>query len=227
MRRFNRDNHMFTMDLPAEFLSEFQSLELCSNASMYSAETDNLELDSVLPPKCTRGVFRNHEVKELKELLSQLTGSVLEIQDNSTYLKYSYLQMKDKRFSSCLNKDSRHCIALAKWRLDLFGSPPTALPQPHHPNEHLRPVKIHYFAKVAFTDENSSQHTQIVAALSWYAPHPSRTTLGSPAQVWCISQFESSGIQSFAPLECLIARCAYCTKSIDDESVLVIVPEVY
>ncbi len=218
---------MFTLNLPVDFMSDFQSLELCSNASMYSAETGNQELDFCLPPKCTRGVFRNHEVKQLKELLSKLHGSALELQVNTTYLNYSYLQLKDKRFSSCLNKDSRHCIALAKWRLDLFGSPPTALPQPHHPNEHLRPVKVHYFAKVAFTDANGSQHSHIVAALSWYAPHPSRTKLGPPAQVWCNSLFESSGIHSFAPLDCLLARCAYCTKCIDDESVLVIVPEVY
>ena len=38
--------------------------------------------------------------------------------------------------------------------------------------------------------------------------------------------FEVSGLHSFLPIDRLVGRCAHCSKTVNDENVLVIVPLV-
>lgn len=145
---------------------------------------------------------------------------------NSMHLRYAYIELKDRRFGSCLTNDSHHCVALVEWKFHLFGTLPTPLSEPHHPNKHFRPARIDYFAWVSVLHKSDS-HNLIVASLLWHVPHPAHGRLGPPAELWSNSLFEISGVYSFVPLDCLVARCAYCTKLIDGENVLVVVPEVH
>ena len=136
-------------------------------------------------------------------------------------MKYSSITFHGVRYSSCLLKSSHHYIAMAEWNVDVFGMPLSQLPGPHHPKEHIRPVQIDYFVRVAF----SNNETQVFAAVSWFAPHPRRYMFGQPVQVWCKSLFELGGKHSFLPLQYLVSQCAYSFKTVDklNECVLIVV----
>ena len=132
---------MLAVDPPQEFLADFDSLELCSKAGICC----DLESEDIkLPPKCKRGVFRGHEVEQLQVILSKLYDStdVSAIDVNSMHLSYEYIELRDRRFSSCLTNDYHHCVALVEWKVHLFGTPPTPLPEPYHPNKHFHPARI-------------------------------------------------------------------------------------
>lgn len=114
---------------------------------------------------------------------------------------------------------------MATWDSDIFGRPPTMLPNSEHPSAHLRPVKIHHFIKA--TVEHVTKSTLVLAQVSWYCPHPNRDIIGKPAEVWCPNLYETFGIHSFLPLKYVGSRCAYTHKvnnHDDDEVVLIVVP---
>ena len=66
----------------------------------------------------------------------------------------------------------------------------------------------------------------IVAAVSWFCPHPKQHLLGKPAEVLSHDKLEHPGIHSYLPVEKIASRCAHCTGIIGSDSVIVIVPLV-
>ena len=122
-----------------------------------------------------------------------------------------------------MNKRSSQYVAIAEWKNNLFGSPPTPL----FYDVQLRPVKIHYFAKVSFTLDKSSTCTScIFAVVSWYCQHPLFNRIGKPAEIWNCDTFENNGRHYFVPLNCLISRCAYCIQKHFGQPALAVVPIV-
>ena len=94
------------------------------------------------------------------------------------------------------------CIALDSWDIDLFGPPPSVLPNQQHPTANNRPIEIHFFAKVSFSVGNSPDVSSfVIAHVSWFKPHPDRQLIGKPAEVWCNSLYELFGDHSFIPIE--------------------------
>ena len=68
-------------------------------------------------------------------------------------------------------------VSLVKWDRDLFLEQPTVLEETlhGHPDFNNRPVRVHYFAKMALhVVDNSKVDTIVVAAVSWYYPYVNR-----------------------------------------------------
>ena len=63
-----------------------------------------------------------------------------------------------------------------------------------------------------------------LAYVSWLYPHPKRCCIGKPAEWWCDSLSEPFGIHSFVTPDLLLSRCAHGPFTMDDESLLVVVP---
>ena len=129
--------------------------------------------------------------------------------------------------SSCLQSSSHHYIAMADWKINVFGSPPSQLPSPNPPYEHIRPVKILHFASISYNLQDNETVNKTFAVVNWFSPHPSRYLLGQPAQVWCKALFEMNA-NLFLPIEFINSRCMYIFTRIDmlDEEVLVVVPTI-
>lgn len=146
---------------------------------------------------------------------------------NSIFCKYLSVSLKGKVFHSS-GKKSKPVIAMAKWDQDLYGLPPTPLPQSNSlvdTTDYVRPVDIKFYASITYTTESESKQL-FVAFVSWFFPHPERFSLGKPAEIWCKSMFESYGTSSFVPVENMLCRCAHCVKLFKDEYVLVVIPLV-
>ena len=105
----------------------------------------------------------------------------------------------------------------------MFGHPPTPLADALHPDSKFRPVRIHHFIKLSLTVEHNVQFL-LLTVVSWYLPHPEKVIMDKPAQVWCYSKFECSGMHSFVPLHYLKCRCALCVNTLHE--FLVVVPLV-
>ncbi len=120
---------------------------------------------------------------------------------------------------------SNSCVALALWDVNFFGTPPTPLPNQNHPSANNRPVDVDYFAKVnVYIGDSFDSISFVVAHVSWYQPQPNRQLIGKPAEVWCISFYESFGMYSYLPVEYILCRCASYVTHINEERVKVIVP---
>lgn len=149
---------------------------------------------------------------------------IAEVTVCSVYHKYSAITLASCTYNSTGKNTAKPTIAMAKWDHDVFGTPPTPLPDvATHPNSHVRPVNIHHFAKVTFVHGTTSSEL-VFANASWYSPHPNRRIIGKPAEVWCSKLCETFGIHSFIPLQLICSRCAYCYRDICHENVLIVVP---
>lgn len=73
-------------------------------------------------------------------------------------------------------------------------------------------------------DESIKQF--LLAAVSWFKPHPNKDQIGKPVEIWCHSEYEDGGVSSFLPLDYFRCRCAFATEYIQNEYVTVIVPLV-
>ena len=222
MKKISQESIYLSMQTtPEDLADDFKSLFI-------TKDDDTKQLISpVVPPRCTRGVLCSMEVESAQDIVSKLHNVPLSsVEVNCCFLKYSTMQISGKGFCPCLQSSSRHFIAIADWKIDLFGQPPSQLTQPHCPYENIRPVKIHYFASISYSISEDPQ-TLIFGVVSWFAPHPSRCLLGQPAQVWCKSLFEINA-SSFVPYNCLLSRCAYTFTRIArlQEDVLIVVPIV-
>ena len=149
----------------------------------------------------------------------------------SCFQKYTTVKLGGVEYSSLLNKASHHNVLFADWKVDIFGLPPSRLPDPPSSliSEHLRPVQVHYFAHVNYTltlDDNSTNHEETFAIVSWFLPHPKRYMLGQPAQIWCRSLFEVTGIYSCIPVSFVISRCAYASIRYEELNECVLVVDI-
>ena len=84
---------------------------------------------------------------------------------------------------------------------------------------------MQHFAKVSVTVVDHAEQF-VFARVAWYQPHPHQYKLGKPAEVWCHDLFELDGLHSFIPLDKFTSRSVYCTKKIENELVLIVIPIV-
>lgn len=115
---------------------------------------------------------------------------------------------------------------MASWDENIFGRSPTFLPRLFvNPNDAaLRPVRIEYFLKLSYFLSGSEGSQSCFVRVSWFQPHPSRFSVGKPAQIWCKGAFEPEGLHSFLPLHFLSHRCIHSVVEIAGEHCLVVVP---
>ena len=169
-----------------------------------------------LGSKYTKGVFTIEETMVLRNTCAQLQSCYSEdITMCQIFHKYIYiLFIKIIPISHVSTRNP--CIALGSWNIDLFGPPPSVLPNQQHPTANNRPIEIHFFAKVSFSVGNSPDVSSfVIAHVSWFKPHPDRQPIGKPAKVWCNSLYELFGNHS---IEYILCRCSSSKKVINSTS---------
>lgn len=231
MKKFLNDNALMLVQPPNEFSEDFhvhfKRIEREVDCDFNSKSADN----TVFPPKYRTNVLTNSDLSYMQTVLSRkLDVPPSSISINSCFKQYSNIQISGRMFNSCMKKSSHNFISLALWDVDIFGRPPSRLPQPDIQNrdEHVRPIEIHHFASISYTytvDGTEIDSSETFAVASWFSPHPNRYKLGKPADIWCKSVFEISGPHSFVPYYLIKSRCAYVFNRIDelDECVLIVV----
>lgn len=232
MSRFLNDNVESTFSYPDEFKEKFQPVcESVRMSRLVGSVLDTVSTcdDFKLPSRYFRAVLSQNELKFLEEIYFKYSkvGDGSNVIVNSIYLKYSSISIRGREFNSSGKRTRAAAVSLASWDNDLFGDPPTHMPNTVYNvlSANVRPVNIHHYMKVNFT-VNSSAASLIFAQVSWFFPHPDRNAFGKPVELWCSRQFEPSGIHSFVPINNIISRCAHGTKFYNDESLLVVVPLV-
>ena len=171
----------------------------------------------ILPPAVLSGIC---------VLLSNIRGiSSSLITVNSVFKKYDSITLKCKVFSST-GKKTKHVIAMALWDENVYGKQPTTLPSSNSPNKNIRPINVHYYAKIFYSIANTP-HDIVLAFVSWFFPQPHRYAMGKPTEFWCNSMFESLNYScSFVPFQNIHCRCAYTVMKYKEENLLVVIPLV-
>ena len=242
LHQFLFDNLSSSYSFPSEFEESFRSLSLNdfhrSRISGSLLETDAVMPGSskcafLLPSKSKRCILQSSDLRVLTKLFAKLHPNSSNIVVNSVYKKYSSIEFNGIAYGSSGNRPSAHpYVVLATWNESYFGPPRSALPDTiSHPNSHERPINIHHYVTVAVTYNCISSDKQQceqwnLAHASWFYPHSSRYVMGKPAELWYKGLFEAFGMHTYVPLDLLLARCAHGICTVNNESLLVVVPIV-
>ena len=224
LKRFIRDNAVNSFEFPEEFKSDFSSFLLRNKLIGSVSETLMAYTEITLPNRYTRDGFDSETktvVQALIQKVKQTTHDKDEVSVNSVFLQYSSLTIKEKTFY--ISSRTSPFIALAEWKKDYYGAPPTSLGSIELRHKLLRrPIKIRNFLKVTYSI-NSVASTMMLAFVSWMKPHQHRHYIGKPAELWK-EWFEVFGIYSFIPLDTIICRCAHGTIHINSEKLRMVIP---
>ena len=231
MERFLRDNFAQSFNFPDEYRDEyrdeFKSVVPVNDISSASVNECLLDVPPVqFPSRCSVGVLDEDDQLLLTSLYGKLHPDDCHFTVNSMYYKYSSITLDGKTFHCCqCNSKSKSYVAMAEWDVALLGLPPTPVVDSEHPDSKYRPVTVRYFIKISVTTGEVVTHLT-VAVVSWNKPHRKKNLIGKPTQVWSHNQFESFGVHSFLPVKYLTCRCAFLVKTIEHDSVLVVIPLV-
>lgn len=234
MQQFLLDNLSSSYPFPSEFKENFESLGLDSydrsrvSGSLLDTMTQSQSVP-ILPSKYKQCVHNSRERLILSQLFVKLNVNARNVSVNTVYKKYSSIQHHGKTYGSSGNRPmSCSYVVLASWNEVYFGVPRSPFPNTVL-NSHQRPVNVHYYIAVTCTytnGEKQERQTFNLAHVSWFHSHPRCHEIGKPAELWHVDVFEPYGIHSYVPFELILGRCAHCITSINDESLLVVVPLV-
>ena len=230
MQRFLENNSAYAFQFPEEFSDEFTPH--CQTQARVTGSVSDTLIDHydkavyTLPTKSKYAVFDEVDLDLLKTRFCKLK-SIPESADipSKVFQKFFHISFNGKSmgYSASGQNSSSSCNLLAEWNVNLYGSPPTGLPQPENPRSLQRPVKLQHLARVSFSVRETVEHI-VLAVVSWYHPHPNQHALGKPAEPWCPNLSEDYGLHSFIPIDNIVCRCAHCLKCVQDELSLVVVP---
>ena len=83
----------------------------------------------------------------------------------------------------------------------------------------VRPVRINSFCKHSLSiDGQNTNH--LLVSLSWFRCHPRNSDFGKPITVWYYDLFESFGIHSLIPVQCLQSKSVSLISKLEQESFL-------
>lgn len=226
MKRFVRDNFSSSFNYPDLFEEDFRPIVSSCRSHFVGSLSETINTNECkLGSKYTRDVLSPDAISSLGILLPKINNSSTRCDVNSVFMKYSSVIMKGKKFSST-GKKTKPVIVMALWDEAVYGNPPTTLPGPHDRNANIRPVNVHYYAKILYSVDDSTDEI-ILAFVSWFFPHPHHYALGKPVELWCKSIFEPLDFSClFVPLQNIHCRCAYGVKEYQDEHPLAIIPLV-
>ena len=229
MKKFLRHNITSCIQYPDTFTDDFANIiSSATSNKVVGSLSETFEVKKFqLSSKYRRALLSSEDICAISSLIVKLnSNSESQIHVNSIFCKHSSVSLKGKVFCSS-GKNSKPTVAMAKWDENLYGLPPTPLPDSDSlvDNNSIRPVDIKYYANVSYTF-NSELRQLPLASVSWFFPHEERYAFGKPAELWCKSMFESYGTCSFVPIENILCRCAHCIKVHEHEDVLVFVPLV-
>lgn len=237
MHRFLVDNFAFSFVCPNSFYEDFNPV--CSLSSRLTGsvlQTMNPEFSAGianLPKRYTRAVLDCTEQETAIPLLAKLKACQSSaIKLNSIVTQYKSININGEQLSAHKYHSS---IVMLRWDSKLFEESPSSLPESLTiSSQIIRPASIVRFIKVTYSvcsdiacSMDSNYINSIVfACVTWHLPHSAFSNLGKPAQIWCKSLYEVSGIHSFVPLNLFKSRCIHCSMLHDGENVIVVVPLV-
>ena len=144
-----------------------------------------------LPMRYKHSTLLTHQKEYIVTLYKKVYSTVSpDITINSVFLKYSSIILNGKSLGCPNGNQKIPSMAQSEWVSSIFGTPPIEVSISSHPESNLRPVKIHYFAKVSFNVQAKTEF-MVIAAVSWLCPHPHQHLLGKPAEVWCYNKLPS------------------------------------
>ena len=224
MQTFLRSNAAILLPCPQEFKEELGIFEAPDRTvgSVNETLTGN---NFTLPSKFKRKALHSLSINTLKQLYCKIkTTEPNHVVPNSIIIKYSSVTLKGKVFSTSKKKDDPY-VAFAQWSENLFGAPPTQLPDSYLPTTNIRPVDVKYYFKATFIVHNTTI-SLIFAYVSWFLPHQQRYAMGKPVELWYDRLYECSGMHTFLPIDRLMCRCAYATVVHNHENLMAVVPIV-
>lgn len=141
LQRFLRDRFANSFEYPSEFKDDFSSIALSEKLVGSVLDTVSFNTDFSIPNKSTCAVFDSVELIYLKQLYMKMHPEIVgDVTVNHIYRKYSSITLKGKLYTSSGRRTLKPFVALALWTEDIFGLPPTGLPDTVKANE--RPVNI-------------------------------------------------------------------------------------
>lgn len=220
MRRFLREIHSLSTDLPTEYAEHFsplfsrnpevgsmQDTLTCSfgvNQQSFDLGSCCWSIDSPShlirhPNFCSRFVLSTVQRDHLIELYSELYATDRHaIEVSSVCMKFTSVSMYGKQLGSCKSRSASSSIVIVHWNNFLFGSA-------YIKSE--RVACINFFCKhVAVV--NGQEKVHLLADLSWYKIHPESDAIGKPVSIWYYDLFESDGIYSLLPIQFIKSRSA-------------------
>jgi len=226
MKRFIRDNLIYSFTFSEEFRNEFSTVVVADKLVGSVGDTLTIPTKLILPNKYTRNALDLDTMTLIQNLIKKINQvpDINQIYVNSVYLQYSSVTIEGKVFSSSIGQHRKACIVQAKWNVDYYGNPPTDLPEPSEPRSNIRPVRVRSYLKVNYLVD-SEPSSVMLAFVSWMKPHQQRYQIGKPVELWR-DRFETFGIHSFIPIHSILCHCAYGTFHHSDEDLVVVIPLV-
>ena len=93
-----------------------------------------------------------------------------------------------------------------------------------------RPAKIHYFIQHSWllnisVEAEPHHYSYILTVCTWPQQHPCCDIMGKPVQVWC-KGLGDGGINPFIPIQNITSCVIVAIDSVNEESVLIVIPLV-
>ena len=183
MKQFMKNSFVQSITFPEEYKTQFsafvtteKSIGSVGETSMVTQVAADYYTSLTLPFKYTKDGFDLETVGLLKLLLGKVSLHHVvdnDINVNTIFLKYSSITISGKEYSSSIKQRKGPCIMQALWKEELYGTMPTVLPESYLPGSNIRPVKVHYYAKV-FYSVGPSKSSSLFAFVSWLLPHSHR-----------------------------------------------------
>lgn len=195
--------------LPPSLLTHYHITNLLVNWTIESSD-----MHVVLPSHCSKAVFNNTQVEDLKILYSNMYSvSPCTLEISSAFLKYKSIVMRGKHLGSARTMSSVSSIVMASWTPCLFtiGSSSRQLTAACQHED--RPTRINYFAKHSVLVDGT-QKTHLLFSASWFKRHPNKNSLGKPVTLWEYDLFEA-GNCSVIPVRLIRSRTVTLVESID------------
>lgn len=233
LQRFLRDNSHLDLLSRAENMplaTEFRDV-VCGHALQFQSTSESVIVENdhtfPLPGKYTLTALDSNEVHFIREVYAYLYPDMSahflneENACPSTCKKYTHILLSGKKLSStCEAMGGKVPYALA---MPIESSPTSTDPQ-------ARPAKIHYFIQHSWllnisVEAEPHHYSHILAVCTWPQQHPCRDIMGKPVQVWC-KGLGDGGINPFIRIQNITSRVIVAIDSVNEESVLIVIPLV-
>lgn len=233
MNRFVADNMLASIELPHEYSEDLRSYFTSTKIVGSVADTIAPHVstqsgwtvtgDISLPSYRSRYVLRETQVREITELISKLYSTPCSsVLVGTVAWMYQY---KGKQLGSSKSRSRSSSIVLASWKSNLFGEPLLTCSDLEGPcpPELDRAAVINRFLLHTISVCNETK-TFLFVSLSWHQCHPKMLKIGKPVTVWCRNIFETGGLHSIVPIQCITSRTVSLEINLDGECVLAVCP---
>ena len=232
MQRFARDNS--TLDLISQarsmdLLEEFGEVVLGHAKQFSSVEPEIVDQNCLtFPPRYCLILLDTHLTEELKRvyvgIYPQYSQFLLESSEEFplTCRKYEYVVINGRKLPSSSQNCPSYAMAKAVSPFPSCSGQVMA--------DDCRPIEVQYFIKHSFcvpepaagSNQSNCQHT--FAICKWPQYHPEHQYMGKPVQIFCKGMYEATVHNTILPIENITTQVISTEGTVNNESVLVIIP---